>query len=412
MNIVKKRQVQYSDVSKKIASGNLKKKSWPELKKLFIKFDKLHLDFFIGPVWIPFVTEPMISAAAEKELKKLVKLRKQSDKYMEYFDVIFSPEQKNAIVMEHLDLLRIALRYKTRNNSRRQLNKLIDLHTKKYEWLPCYDINDKPWTKQYIIKELNKLLKRNPKYLSAEIKEINQTFKYHQENFNKILRKLRPSARQRELFIMAHDMSFIKDERDDYRRMGSFYIQPLYHEIGRRVGLTIQEITQLIRSETLELLNTKKLPIPRAVVNSRTKGYILLRKYGQPVIVSQGQAIKKIVKRELGSGTIVKEKVLMGLVGSTGKAKGRVQVIYTKHDLRKVKQGEVMVAVTTHPDFVPAMRKCKAIITDEGGLTCHAAIVARELKIPCVVGTKIATKIFKDGDVVEVDAINGIVRKI
>ena len=56
--------------------------------------------------------------------------------------------------------------------------------------------------------------------------------------------------------------------------------------------------------------------------------------------------------------------------------------------------------------------KAGAIVTDEGGLTSHAAIVSRELKIPCIVGTKIATKILKDGDIVEVDAENGIVRKI
>jgi pyruvate, water dikinase len=66
----------------------------------------------------------------------------------------------------------------------------------------------------------------------------------------------------------------------------------------------------------------------------------------------------------------------------------------------------------TTPDFVPIMGKAGAIITDEGGITCHAAIVSREMKIPCVVGTEIATKVLKDGDLVEVDADNGVVRKV
>jgi pyruvate,water dikinase len=61
----------------------------------------------------------------------------------------------------------------------------------------------------------------------------------------------------------------------------------------------------------------------------------------------------------------------------------------------------------TSPDFIPILKKVSAIITDEGGITCHAAIVSRELKIPCIVGTKIATKVLKDGDVVEVDAQKG-----
>ena len=64
----------------------------------------------------------------------------------------------------------------------------------------------------------------------------------------------------------------------------------------------------------------------------------------------------------------------------------------------------------TTPDFVPAMKKASAFITDEGGITCHAVIIAREMKKPCIIGTKIATQILKDGDLVEVDADNGVVR--
>ena len=66
----------------------------------------------------------------------------------------------------------------------------------------------------------------------------------------------------------------------------------------------------------------------------------------------------------------------------------------------------------TNPQIVPFLKNISAIVTDEGGLTCHAAIVARELKIPCVIGTKIATKVLKDGQLVEVDANKGIVRKL
>jgi len=59
---------------------------------------------------------------------------------------------------------------------------------------------------------------------------------------------------------------------------------------------------------------------------------------------------------------------------------------------------------------MPAIQKCSAIVTDEGGIMCHAAIVARELKKPCIIGTKVATKVIKDGDMLEVDADKGIVR--
>jgi len=66
----------------------------------------------------------------------------------------------------------------------------------------------------------------------------------------------------------------------------------------------------------------------------------------------------------------------------------------------------------TRPDFMPLVNKSAAIITDEGGLACHAAIISRELKIPCIVGTKTATRVLRNGDLVEVDANKGIVRLI
>jgi pyruvate,water dikinase len=80
--------------------------------------------------------------------------------------------------------------------------------------------------------------------------------------------------------------------------------------------------------------------------------------------------------------------------------------------LNKVREGDVLVAPMTTPWYLPAMKKAGAFITDEGGITCHAAVVAREFKKPCIIGTKDATKILKDGMKIEVDADKGIVRII
>jgi pyruvate,water dikinase len=81
-------------------------------------------------------------------------------------------------------------------------------------------------------------------------------------------------------------------------------------------------------------------------------------------------------------------------------------------EVRKMKCGEILVVEVTTPEFLPAMKKAIAVITDHGGLMTHAAIIAREFKIPCIVGTKIATQVLKNGDLVEVDANKGIVRKL
>jgi pyruvate,water dikinase len=80
--------------------------------------------------------------------------------------------------------------------------------------------------------------------------------------------------------------------------------------------------------------------------------------------------------------------------------------------MKKMKKGDILISPATNPNLMPAISKAGAMVTDEGGITSHAAIVSRELKIPCIIGTKIATQVLKDGDLVEVDANKGIVRII
>lgn len=105
--------------------------------------------------------------------------------------------------------------------------------------------------------------------------------------------------------------------------------------------------------------------------------------------------------------------LLQGLPASPGIASGRVHVIDDPKDIKEFKDGEVLVTLMTSPDWVPAMKKASAIITNNGGMTCHAAIVSREMEIPCLVGTasrnKAATQILKNSQVVTVDAKNGVV---
>jgi len=101
-----------------------------------------------------------------------------------------------------------------------------------------------------------------------------------------------------------------------------------------------------------------------------------------------------------------------GQCGALGKVRGKIRVIIYQHDFKKFKKGEILVSGMTRPEFMPLIQKAKGIITDEGGITCHAAIISRELKIPCVTGTKVATQILKDGNLVEMDATSGMVRII
>ncbi|QQR79244.1 MAG: hypothetical protein IPJ68_03245 [Candidatus Moraniibacteriota bacterium] len=101
---------------------------------------------------------------------------------------------------------------------------------------------------------------------------------------------------------------------------------------------------------------------------------------------------------------------LKGQTACRGRVQGIVRVVSDPHDDHGFQEGDILVTSMTRPEFVPIMKRAGAVVTNEGGITCHAAIVSRELGIPCIIGTKIATQVLKDGDLVEVNANEGVVR--
>jgi phosphoenolpyruvate synthase/pyruvate phosphate dikinase len=105
-------------------------------------------------------------------------------------------------------------------------------------------------------------------------------------------------------------------------------------------------------------------------------------------------------------------KSLNGQTSFPGKIKGVVKIVNEKADIVKVEKGDILVSIATNPELIFAIKMAAALVTDRGGITCHAAIISRELKKPCIIGTKIATQVLHDGDLVEVDADKGIVRII
>lgn len=221
-----------------------------------------------------------------------------------------------------------------------------------------------------------------------------------------------PKDVAKEMYLL-RAMVYFKDEISSfiipYVRFG---LKNEWSSLAKKLGLTFEELTQLRVEETIGLLplkNTKQL------VNERRKATFFLHE--PPNMTSdifEGEKAKEKIRNIMNQISDVKTDIdeIKGTVGSSGKVKGVVQNITSIKDISTFKEGKILVTVYTAPEFVPAMKKAIAIITDTGGITSHAALVARELNKPCIVGTKIATKIFKDGDLVEVDADKGIVRRV
>lgn len=217
---------------------------------------------------------------------------------------------------------------------------------------------------------------------------------------NQPKQKTKLSIENTNLLKTYQQMLWLKDKRDDLRREGFYYGFPLVQAIAGSMEIDLEDLSFLLPGEFLR--DYLKL------ISERKKA-VIVELHGKEVILRQGvDVVRELTKKEHISSI----NEVWGSVACSGKIQGRVQLILSKEDITRFTRGNVLVTPTTDPDHLPAMNKAIAFVTDEGGIACHAAIVARELGVPCIVGTKLATKIFKDGDVVEVDAIKGIVRKI
>ena len=146
-------------------------------------------------------------------------------------------------------------------------------------------------------------------------------------------------------------------------------------------------------------------------VDERNDKIWLLQARPETVWSKKNKEKKPSTEGETMEVTSERVVVVKGLPASPGKAAGKAHVILDPSRIDEFKEGEILVTTMTAPDWVPAMKKAKAIVTDAGGMTCHASIVSRELGIPCIVGTKSrsteATTTIHDGADITVDATNG-----
>lgn len=184
-------------------------------------------------------------------------------------------------------------------------------------------------------------------------------------------------------------------------------------QIARKAGRRGLDLFFYTKEELIGLLKGKA--VSEKVISNRRGGYALISLANGEKILKTGNGFRKIYRLLLTQPKKIVE--IKGQTACQGKARGRVRIIlHNKKDISKdvarFRQGEILVTEMTRPDTVMVCRQAAAIITDEGSITSHAAIISRELGIPCVVGTRHATQILETGDWVEVDATKGLVKII
>ena len=229
---------------------------------------------------------------------------------------------------------------------------------------------------------------------------------------NKIFRKHKISENLKRLLDIFQTLIVITDERKKIQ----FQLHYAFHQVLKKIsilsGLNLVELKYLDVIEVKRMLINKNYKYWKEKAKKRISQLLYLHiSDGKIMSFALGREAKTIRQKYLQKNKRVTE--FRGQVGNKSKpfiTKGKVRVITNTKELYKMQNKEILVTWMTSPDFVSAMRKASAIITDEGGVTCHAAIVSRELGIPAIIGTRIATQILKDGDLVEVNTNQGIVK--
>lgn len=287
----------------------------------------------------------------------------------------------------------------------RKLLQLFELHRKKYYW-----IENNYWVAhnhnlEYFVK---KMIELGPNFE----KRHRQQSKSVEINLRKkeiIYRRLGLSKKLQNVIYCSDRFGLIQDTRKQAALRLDHFLFLIAEQIAKRCNLTKDEALNLIYPEVEDVLLKGK--IDRKELRRRiTKCFLYLSPHGYAVI--SGKAAEKIDATRIFHSGIAKGDQIKGTPAFAGVIRGKVRVVNSHADMKAFKQGEILVTNNTTPEFVPLMKKARAIVTEQGGMTSHAAIVSRELRVTCVVGTGSATRIFKTGDKVEVDANKGVVRKI
>ena len=346
-------------------------------------------------------TDEFIANKLRQELKKSGQLKTsyKESQFTEIFSIATAPIHQSFINKDEIDLLKIILG---------KSKETLEDYQKRWYWSKNNYVTAQILDAGHFKKEID-TWKKSGKNLTRELKRIQATPGLNKQKKQRLFKKIKLSLHLKTLIKISEDFTWWQDER---KRATYFNIDigcKFLSEIGRRAGYTLDELKYAYPSEIKDVLFNKNPS--RKELQKRFKGSGMIAVEGAFQIV-MGEKIRELKKLVLGKKSHNDIRDFRGLSASTGKAVGPVKVVKSSTEIGKVKPGDILVAVMTRPDYIPAMKKAAAIVTNEGGITSHAAIISREFGIPCIIGTKIATEVLKDGEMVEVNANHGWVRKL
>ncbi|GKX65203.1 PEP-utilizing enzyme [Inconstantimicrobium mannanitabidum] len=208
-----------------------------------------------------------------------------------------------------------------------------------------------------------------------------------------------------ELFVMYGELAVSKAYRRLAQLKNFYFLDFMIGVIARKLELPESYLRFMVPEEIISLLRGEREKVDINNIEKRTSEMVYMILDGEELIFVGKEAQK--LRSKMEGVEEVSSNILKGRSACMGACKGRAVIVERSKDIHDFKCGDVLVSLEADPDLIPLMKMAGAIVTDQGGITCHAAVIAREFNIPCVIGTINATKLIKTGDIVYVDANKG-----
>ena len=372
------------------------------LNQVYQSWFKMYLDF-----WTIGLLPELANWGAEVILKqRLLKIVPRQD-FSKVFEKLSAPEKLSFYQQADLELLILRKYYK---NKKAFAQKLREYQQNHFWQLNSYS-HSKVLSVEYFKKEF---LRYSSSTASTKIRELKLYGHKVTLEKKKIIKQFHLDRQTVEIASRLSFCVWWQDLRKFYIFWANHCVDVFLKEFSKRHGVNFSDL-HFYNAQEISKLSASGAKVKNQILNSRKKLVIChYSKQHNRLDYISGARAKAIKKKFIDTKSKFDHlQEMKGLTVSLGKTvRGRVKIITSPKNIGKMKQGDVLVAGMTSPDYIAAIKKASAIITDAGGMTAHAAIVSRELKIPCIVNTKIATKVLRDGDLVEVDSKHGMITKL
>lgn len=329
----------------------------------------------------------------------------------DYFAFLCAPEKPSFIARERLSLLKLAY---LRKVSATAYKARLAEHAGRYYWIENNYRDIKVLDPSHFDKKTRAETRLPLSSLVRKISQIESARKEVRKRKAKLASKLNlPKPLAAKMHFTALLGQWL-DERKEMNLKSNHQINLFLKEFAKRYEYRLVDAYNLLPEELTSMAKTSRKIAASKLSARKSSAFLVIRQPENRTFYFGRQADGLIKEFERLLARQIQHMELKGFIACSGKSKtykGKVRVVLDPKRSRFVR-GEILVASQTRPEYLPLMKKALCIITDEGGITSHAAVVSREMGIPCIIGTRVATQVLKDGDMVEVDADKGIVKKL